>query len=153
MGLDPDAMADVMVLAIKTALAPVLARQQALQDQIAALEEAAQRDATRLEGYTSFLQRDLAGLTTKVAVLETRPLVSGPPGEPGPPGKDGADGKAGLTYCGVYQEGKSYDVAELVTWAGSMWHCNEATTTKPGDGSKAWTLMVKRGRDGKDGKP
>lgn len=52
---------------------------------------------------------------------------------------------------GVYIEGKSYAPGDVVTWAGSQWHCNEDTTTKPGDGLKAWTLIVKRGRDGKDG--
>jgi integrin beta 3 len=55
-------------------------------------------------------------------------------------------------YRGVYVEGKTYDRGDGVTWGGSEWHCNEQTTTKPGEGSKAWTLKVKRGRDGKDGK-
>jgi hypothetical protein len=55
-------------------------------------------------------------------------------------------------YRGVYQDGKLYDRGDGVTWGGSEWHCNEPTTTKPGDGSKAWTLKVKRGRDGKDGR-
>lgn len=54
-------------------------------------------------------------------------------------------------YQGVYQEGKGYALGDTVTWAGSTWHCQDATTTKPGEGSKAWTLIVKRGRDGKDG--
>lgn len=53
---------------------------------------------------------------------------------------------------GVYVEGKSYELGDMVTWAGSQWHCNEETSTKPGDGLKAWTLVVKRGRDGKDGR-
>lgn len=52
---------------------------------------------------------------------------------------------------GVYIDGKSYELGDVVTWGGSQWHCNEETTTKPGDGSKAWTLIVKRGRDGRDG--
>ena len=39
----------------------------------------------------------------------------------------------------------------MATWGGSTFHCNETTTSKPGE-SKAWTLMVKRGRDGKDGR-
>lgn len=55
-------------------------------------------------------------------------------------------------WRGVYLEGKSYDRGDCVTWGGSEWHANETTTTKPGDGSKAWTLKVKRGRDGKDGR-
>jgi hypothetical protein len=55
-------------------------------------------------------------------------------------------------YRGVYQDGKAYERGDAVTWAGSEWHCNEPTSTKPGDGLKAWTLKVKRGRDGKDGR-
>lgn len=53
---------------------------------------------------------------------------------------------------GVYQEGHTYTTGDVVTWGGSQWHCEAETTTKPGDGSKAWTLVVKRGRDGKDGR-
>lgn len=55
-------------------------------------------------------------------------------------------------YRGVYVDGKSYERGDGVTWGGSEWHCNEPTTSKPGDGTKAWTLKVKRGRDGKDGR-
>lgn len=57
-----------------------------------------------------------------------------------------------LRYQGVYSEGKQYTPGDVVTWAGSTWTAHEQTTTKPGDGSKAWTLIVKRGRDGRDGK-
>lgn len=55
-------------------------------------------------------------------------------------------------YRGVWVEGKAYERGDGVTWGGSEWHANEPTTSKPGDGSKAWTLKVKRGRDGKDGR-
>lgn len=91
---------------------------------------------------------EMASLRERVAVLEVRPVTPGPIGEPGPPGKDGT---AGLSFEGVYQEGQTYEKGHLVTWAGSSWHCNATTTTKPGDGSKDWQLMVKRGRDGRDG--
>jgi len=57
-----------------------------------------------------------------------------------------------LRYVGVYQDGKTYDVGDVTTWAGSTWHCKTATATKPGEGSAAWTLIVKRGRDGSDGR-
>jgi hypothetical protein len=57
-----------------------------------------------------------------------------------------------LIQRGVYVDGKSYVQGDVVTWGGSQWYANEATITKPGDGSKAWTLIVKRGRDGRDGK-
>jgi hypothetical protein len=89
------------------------------------------------------VQRALAPVLARLAAVEARPLEPGPPGPPGPPG---------LTYQGVYQDGKTYDPGDVATWAGSTWHCHSATTTKPGDGSKDWQLMVKRGRDGKDAK-
>lgn len=75
----------------------------------------------------------------------------GLPGKDGTNGLNGKDGAPGLSFEGVYQEGKTYQTGQLATWAGATWHCNEETTTKPGE-SKHWTLMVKRGRDGKDGR-
>lgn len=56
-----------------------------------------------------------------------------------------------IRYTGVYQDHVTYNAGDLATYGGSTWHCNSETTSKPGDGSKAWTLMVKRGRDGRDG--
>jgi integrin beta 3 len=53
-------------------------------------------------------------------------------------------------YRGVYVEGKSYEQGDTVTWGGSQWHCNAATSDKPMEGSD-WRLAVKRGRDGRDG--
>lgn len=53
-------------------------------------------------------------------------------------------------YRGVFVLGDAYEAGDLVTWAGSLWHCNDPSEEKPGDGSKAWTLAAKRGRDGKD---
>ena len=49
----------------------------------------------------------------------------------------------GVWAVGLYHEGN------LVTHDGSMWHCNRETNSKPGE-SDAWTLCVKRGRDGRD---
>lgn len=55
-------------------------------------------------------------------------------------------------YRGVFKAGE-YEPGDVVTWGGSAWHCEEATSDKPGEiASKGWTLAVKRGRDGKDGK-
>jgi hypothetical protein len=57
-----------------------------------------------------------------------------------------------LIYRGVFTEGKTYDPGDVVTWGGSMWHCDEASASKPGEpGTKGWTLSVKRGSPGKDG--
>lgn len=56
-------------------------------------------------------------------------------------------------YRGVHVDGAQHERGDTVTWGGSLYHCNEPTTDKPGAGSPAWTLAVKRGQDGKDGKP
>lgn len=53
-------------------------------------------------------------------------------------------------YRGVYSDGKAYEQGDMVTWGGSVWHANEATTGKP-EISKAWQLAVKHGREGKKG--
>lgn len=57
-----------------------------------------------------------------------------------------------MIYRGVFKEGAAYLPGDTVTWAGSLWHCDTETADKPGEGSKAWTLAAKKGRDGKDGK-
>lgn len=55
-------------------------------------------------------------------------------------------------YRGVFAAGRFYEAGDMVTWAGSLWHCNATTDQKPGDERDAqhWTLAAKRGRDGKD---
>lgn len=55
-----------------------------------------------------------------------------------------------LKYRGVHEPNVAYDTGDTVTHGGSLWHCNALTKERPGEGSKAWTLAVKRGRDGKD---
>jgi hypothetical protein len=139
---DVDAFADLVLDTMQTALAPILEKVAVLQ---ARLDHVASADLTK----------EIGAVRERLAVLETRPPLPGPAGQdgaPGPPGKDGADGTPGLVYRGVFLEGQCYEVGHLVTWAGATWHCNEPTLTKPGDGSKAWTLMVKKGKDGRDGK-
>jgi len=56
-----------------------------------------------------------------------------------------------MIYREIFKEGTEYARGDVVTWAGSAWHCNaESTRVKPGTGSD-WKLMVKEGRAGKDG--
>lgn len=127
------------------------------------------------------ISREVTTIRERIAVLEVRAQVPGPPGKDGKDGADGLgfddlavefDGDRTLMlkfergtlkksfpitlpylrYQGVFIEGKLYAEGDVVTWAGSTWNANEDTTTKPGEGSKAWTLCVKRGRDGKDGR-
>jgi hypothetical protein len=47
--------------------------------------------------------------------------------------------------------GGQYEHGDVVTWGGSQWHATKDTTAKPGDESKDWRLVVKAGRDGRDG--
>lgn len=54
-----------------------------------------------------------------------------------------------MEYKGVWLEAETYQRGNFATWAGSLWHCNGATTEKPGT-SDAWTLVAKKGRDGRD---
>ncbi|WP_341706526.1 phage portal protein [Halopseudomonas sp.] len=57
-----------------------------------------------------------------------------------------------MIYRGVFTPGMHHP-GDMVTFGGSLWHCNEPTDKKPGEpGCKAWTLTAKRGRDGKDGR-
>jgi hypothetical protein len=73
-------------------------------------------------------------------------------GKDGAPGLNGKDGSPGLSFEGAYTEGKSYDVGQIVFYAGQSWHCKTPTATKPELGAKDWDILVKRGRDGKDGR-
>lgn len=51
---------------------------------------------------------------------------------------------------GVFVEGKEYEEADGVTWGGSFWIAQRATSAKPDSPESGWRLAVKRGRDGKD---
>jgi hypothetical protein len=56
-----------------------------------------------------------------------------------------------MIYRGVWRD-MDYERGDVVTWGGSMWHCNEATASRPEtvEGAKAWTLCAKRGDRGRD---
>jgi hypothetical protein len=55
-----------------------------------------------------------------------------------------------MIYRDVFKEGSEYQHGDVVTWGGSLWHCDKATSAKPG--TDDWTLACKKGRDGKDAK-
>jgi hypothetical protein len=50
-------------------------------------------------------------------------------------------------YRRTYRKGEQYLPGEFVTCAGSLWHCNAPTKTRPGS-SSSWTLSVKKGDGG-----
>jgi hypothetical protein len=142
----PDELATAVVGTLKSALAPVHERMDAIERSIDARVAVFVRDAELS------IAKDVGAIRERVVALETRPPLpgpAGPPGEPGRDGKDGEPGTPGLRYLGVYTVDHTYTVGDIVTYSGSAWHCNTATDTRPGDGSAAWVLMVKRGRDAK----
>jgi len=113
--------------------------------------------------------------------LEGKSGLNGADGKPGRDGIDGLgfddldliyDGAKGFTfkwsrgdkvverhftipvvaYRGTFKSGDEYTPGDMVTWGGSVWHCDEPTTAKPDSlDQKSWTLAVKRGQNGKDG--
>lgn len=140
---DPAILVDAIETIVKTALGPVVDRLKALE-------------------------------TTTAGLLAAAPVV-GPEGPQGPPGDTGMgfdeygidyDGERTFThrwargelrhesaftvpmmiYRGVWTAGKLYSRGDAVTHGGSVWHANQATTIRPGDGP-AWQLAVKHGRD------
>lgn len=78
----------------------------------------------------------IADLQARVAELEAQPR--------------------GLDYQGTWDGTKSYSKQQVVTCGGSMWICKvDGATQRPneqGDGARQWQLVVKKGRDGKDGR-
>jgi hypothetical protein len=170
-------MTELEVAAFVEGIAPVVRDgiAQATAD-LRRRQEATERDLAHLADVV----KDASALRERVAVLETRPPVPGPPGQNGADGVGfddlvvDHDGERAFTvkairgevvkvlgtftvpvslYRGVWTETRTYAPGDSVTAAGAEWHCHTATTTKPGDGSKAWTLKVKRAKDGKDGPP
>jgi hypothetical protein len=59
--------------------------------------------------------------------------------------------KYGFFDRGVYKTGESYLQGDSVSFGGSLWIAQRDTTDKPGNGSDAWRMAVKHGRDGRDG--
>ena len=55
-----------------------------------------------------------------------------------------------FSYKGVWQESMRYERGNFCSMGG-VWHCNRTTTARPGT-DDSWTLAVKSGRDGRDGK-
>jgi hypothetical protein len=56
--------------------------------------------------------------------------------------------KSQFKYLGTFNRERSYVLGNFVTHKGGMWHCNRVTQGElPGDGSDAWTLAVKSGKE------
>jgi hypothetical protein len=53
-----------------------------------------------------------------------------------------------MIHRGVWDESKAYEVGDVVTWGGSMWHLDKSAGAgaRPGV-AREWVLSVKRGKD------
>lgn len=56
-----------------------------------------------------------------------------------------------LIYREIYEAGATYQRGDAVTYRGSLWVARATTDDTPGEGSSAWRLAVKQGREGKPG--
>jgi hypothetical protein len=142
--------AEDLATIVVEALKPLVARVAALDARLTRLDTGHGGDA-----------ETIAALRERVAVLETRAPVPGPPGAPGRDGVDGLgiddvgvehDGERGFTfrakagdrvkdcgsfalpvliYRGVYAPEHAYTPGDVVTHGGSAWHCQLATRTRP----------------------
>ena len=85
--MQPDALATLVVTTIKSALAPVRADVARLEGELAA------RDAA-----LATLTETLGGVRERLAGLEARAPVPGPPGAAGRDGRDGVNGEDGRGF-------------------------------------------------------
>jgi len=176
--IDPKAIGQELAAAVKAQLAPLTARIADLEKRLAEAE--AKPSSVDVVNALIDRGGNLVLTMSDGEVKDLGPVV-GKDGEPGQDGRDGfsledfdaslmEDGRTvllsfagkgidykvelgfpSMIYRGVFQDGHKYERGDTVTWGGSLWHCDDATAEKPGDGSKAWTLCAKKGRDGKDG--
>jgi hypothetical protein len=102
-----------------------------------------------VDAVRGYISRELGPILQRLAAVEARPREESAAISELQKRLARVEDRPQLRYRNVFQEGQSYAPGDVVTWGGSMWHCNAPTTDKPGDGQSVWTLAVKRGRDGK----
>jgi uncharacterized small protein (DUF1192 family) len=49
-----------------------------------------------------------------------------------------------MKYCGIWEEGREYSRGHFTTTAGSLWHAEQTTRSRPGTDA-TWRLAVKKG--------
>jgi len=171
-----DELGDLVATSLSETLTPVRSGMLLLDERVRGQGAAHAQIRDQLRD----LEALVAGLRERLAVVEMRAPIPGPPGADG---KDGADGfgledfsvdfdgdrtillafarpgreakRFPLTlpfqkYQGVYQTGRTYVLGDTVSCAGSSWHCGAASTVARPGDSPDWQLAVKRGQDGRD---
>jgi hypothetical protein len=77
-----------------------------------------------VKGYVDPLRNQIAMLEARLAELETS--------------------RKEFRYVGPWRDGRQYEMGNFSTCGGSLWHCEEATQSRPGTDS-SWKLCVKSG--------
>jgi hypothetical protein len=54
-----------------------------------------------------------------------------------------------MIHRGVYRPNVAYEKGDTIQCNGNLWHCEKATQFAPGHTEGEWTLIVRRGQDGK----
>lgn len=80
-------------------------------------------------GVDDAISVQLIQLQTRIKSLEARPA---------------------MIYKGSWKSDLSYDEGNMATHHGSLWHANEQSRGMPPGASDKWTLVAKRGADGRD---
>jgi integrin beta 3 len=172
--MQPDVLAELIVGTIAKAIAPLRADLARVEGELAQLRE---RGAAvdRLDDTLTAVRERVAGLEARPPVPGP-PGANGLDGLDGKAGADGLgfddmtasfDGERTVVlrwrrgelvkslpvelpiprYQGAYASARSYRPGDVVSYDGSAWHCEVMTSSRPGDASRAWQLMVKKGRD------
>jgi hypothetical protein len=55
------------------------------------------------------------------------------------------EAKPSVTFAGVFEGGKSYEVGDLVQHASSLWICTAPTSGTPSKDFVGWRLLSKKG--------
>jgi hypothetical protein len=145
MPLDPETLADAVIAVIQKALAPMQARLAQIDDRFKSVAT-----ETALE-----LTRAMSPLRERLAVLETRAPVPGPPGADGLGFEDlaleqidettvtlkasrgelvkaiGSVTFPVVTFKRDYESGHGYTPGNLVRYKRAIWHCHSATALAP----------------------
>lgn len=58
--------------------------------------------------------------------------------------------ETGVNFRGPFEDGKTYMVGDAVQRGGNVWRARASTSDKPP--AEAWQLVIRKGRDGKDGR-
>ena len=134
------AFSDTFADGMAKALAERDALIEAQAKRIQALENQREADWSGVEGRTAALAEsiDAAAEATQKQVREAVAAAM--------------KALPGVAYRGVYDPDAEYARGDMVTHDGSVWHCNDPVSGEKPGGTKAFTLAVKRGRDGRDAK-